>query len=230
MAELTTNSDMFSLQLSETPDGTGYKVNSVEIVQPNFLHRLTFSRNNLIHEVLSFDLSSYVLKLLDQINQDTMVFSEPDAVVELPGLVLGKLRMLVHRSQKKQRSVIVRFAYFIGGVQAAFRVDTHFQTPSVQHREAVAVSALMDICIPAFDIISSQLPKLPEEQKSEAVSDRLSALSHLESDLTFYLCMLQRYVVSAANDALPAPRPKKILPIRNEPQRITGTGGPSGLA
>lgn len=199
----TTQSDMFSIQLSLDQTTQSYQVDSVDIYQPNFRHRLTFSSDKAVGAILSEKLAEYVNGVLGRIEQDTMVLSEPDAVLDLPGLVLGKLRVLVHTGAQLTRQVIVRFAYFIGGVQAAFRVRTHFDLPTVSHREALAVAALHDICIPVFDVVSSAVSGLFEDSPyRHTPRERLSKLSDVESDLLFYLQLLKRYVTSTSPENL----------------------------
>ena len=191
-------SDMLSIRLSQVDGADRFHVDSVDISQPNFRHRLTFTKKNNVDAILAPQLADYVNNLLDRIDQDTMVFTEPEAVVDLPGLVLGRLRMLVHTAENYARQVIVRFSYFIGGVQAALKVDTHFQLPTVTHREALAVAVLHDICIPVFDIVSSAISGLFEDStfKSSA-QERLQQFSDVENDLLFYLELLKRYIVSS---------------------------------
>lgn len=199
----TSQTDMLSIQLSlETPN-SDYQVDSVDIHQPNFRHRLTFSGNKEVDAILSPRLAAYIADLLNRLDLETMVLSEPDAVVDLPGLVLGKLRVLVHAAKTKARQVIVRFAYFIGGVQAAFRVSTHFDLPTLSHREALAVAALHDICIPVFDVVSSALGGLFDDNaRQETPRTRLQKLSDVESDLLFYLQLLKRYVSATSVENL----------------------------
>ncbi|MEL7117134.1 MAG: hypothetical protein AAGP08_16385, partial [Pseudomonadota bacterium] len=166
MSTETAQTDMLSIQISLDDDMRTYQVDSVDIYQPNFRHRLSFSSDKSVGAILAPDLADYVNAILGRIDRDTMVLSEPDAVLDLPGLVLGKLRVLVHTSKTKTRQVIIRFAYFIGGVQAAFRVATHFSLPTISHREALAVAALHDICIPVFDVVSSAISGLFDDHPS----------------------------------------------------------------
>lgn len=210
MTSDTSQTDMLSIQLRSEAGSGVYQVDSVDIFQPSFRHRLTFSGDKDFAAILSQNLSDYVTTLIDRIDRDTMVLSEPDAVLELPGLVLGKLRVLVHTAANRTRQVIVRFAYFIGGVQAAFRVKTHFELPTISHREALAVAALHDICIPVFDVVSSAISGIFDDGSLPAHSPkvRLSRLSDVESDLLFYLQLLKRYVTasSLAGEPLEAPK------------------------
>lgn len=203
---MTTDSsqkDMLSIQLSLAKDTERYVVDSVDIHQPNFRHRLSFTRDKEVEAILSPKLADYINALLAKVDQDRMVFSIPDAVVDLPDLVLGKLRVLVHTAQDKTRQVIVRFSYFIGGVQAAFKVATHFKLPSISHREALAVSALHDICIPVFDVVSSAVTGLFDDgMRDFSPRERLSKLADVESDLLFYLQLLKRYVATSHADGL----------------------------
>lgn len=196
----TSKSDMLSIQLSQQPGQDGFVIDSVDIVQPNFRHRLSFSNGQSYEQVLSPKLANYVGELVASIDRDAMIFSEPDAVVDLPGLVLGRLRMLVHTAKDTARQVIIRFAYFIGGVQSAFQVETHFKLPTVNHREAIAVAALHDICIPVFDIVSSVVSGLFNDDTGPvATSGRLDRFAEVETDLLFYLELLKRYIKSTAD-------------------------------
>lgn len=207
----TSKSDMLSIQLSQRPGREGFVIDSVDIVQPNFRHRLSFSNGQSYEHVLTPKLAEYVATLVSSIDRDAMIFSEPEAVVDLPGLVLGRLRMLVHTAKDAARQVIIRFAYFIGGVQSAFQVETHFKLPTVTHREAIAVAALHDICIPVFDIVSSVVAGLFNDDSGPvATRGRLDRFAEVESDLLFYLELLKRYIKSTG-DPQELPPENKVL-------------------
>ena len=223
--------DMFSLQLHELGDGSGYGVQSVDIFQPDFKHRLTFSTRNNIHSVLVPELAAYLEDMIARIDKDTRVHSEPDAVVDLPGLTLGRLRVLTFDPVTDAKRFVVRFAYFIGGLQAAFNVDTRLALPTVSHREAIAVSALVDICTPALNIIAHR-EFLGEGRSSDEtlLLAKLDGIDEVQNELSFYLQLLKRYVGSL-NPGHTAPEPivgpADVHNIREYPQKLSAIGGRS---
>ena len=194
--------DMFSIQLSKRSNNSDYQVDSVTVVQPNFKHRLTFSDRKLVGDVLAPQLSSYVETLLERIDMDTMVVSEPDCVLDLPNLVMGKMRMLVHSVKDIGQQVIIRFSFYVGGVQSAFSINTHFAVPTVTHREALAVAALHDICAPVFEVVASAVNGLYDDDLQQIFDlDKFQEHEELENDLLFYLELLKRYIVSTGDPA-----------------------------
>lgn len=187
------NEDMFSLTLIRDQEDSTFKVVFIDIRQPNHRHRITLSKNNEIGTTLSSWLAVHVRELLARIDRSEMLISEPDAVLELPGLVLGRLKMLVHTSLKKVRQVIVRYTYFVGGIQSALKLDTHFEHPVVTKRDALSVAVLSDICNPAFEILSADVG----DTEDPLTADRKKSAKRLmdrKEELAFYVELLRRYV------------------------------------
>ena len=207
------NSDMLSIQLSTGCDDQNYAIDSVDILQPNFRHRLTFSKNNDVGSVLSPWFAEYVGKILQKIDRGSMVFSDLDAVVDLPGLVLGRLRMLVHTGKNLARQVIIRFTYFIGGVQSVFKAETHFLPPEITAQDSLDVAALRDICVPVFDIVSGAVVDvLDDTVPRRAAPNQIASYSDVESDLLFYLALLKRFIC-ATNSANTRPPDESVLAL-----------------
>ena len=184
---------MFSLTLLREVEDGPYKVIAVDVRQPNHRHRITLSKNNEVGKALSSWLAAHVRELLTKIDRSEMVIYEPDAVFELPGLVLGRLRMLVHTNLRKVRQVILRFSYFVGGLQAAFRFDTHIKEPVVTERDAMSVAVISDICHPAFDILSPDGTGLVPLGRS-ATKEEVERYGRQKEELAFYVDLLRRYV------------------------------------
>ncbi len=194
MSKVSQAQDAFSIHLFRSAGADEYRVNTVEVLHPEFKHRLAFNRNNRVCEILEGRLAHYVTALLAEITADKMVVAKPEEIVDLPNLVLGRLRMLVTTTEKGAKSVLVRFAYFIGGVQAAFRAKTFFPETIFSHRERVAVKALESICLPLFDILGATGGPDLAAEAAEPLAARLRRIVHSGDELRFYNDLLVRYV------------------------------------
>ena len=220
--------DMFSVQLHEVGRGAGLTVHSVDVFQPDFKHRLTFAPDNDVKKVFIPELAAMLEKTIAAIGPGVNVHSEPDTVVDLPGLTLGRLRIMVVDTDPAARRFVVRFAYFIGGLQAAFKLDTRMALPTVGHREAIAVSALVDICTPALNIIAHRdyLPDRTSPNQTH-MEVKLDGIDEVQHELSFYLQLLKRYV-AAANPAQTAPEPAVASQsdpnVYEYPRRISAAG------
>ncbi|WP_424933121.1 hypothetical protein [Amaricoccus macauensis] len=178
--------------------GESYKIRSVDILGQNMRHRISFTKSNGIRDVFEADLAECIETILVRLPDGAHVFSDPDFVIELPGLTLARLRALINEAADGARQVIVRFRYFIGTLQSAFRVDTYLRVPSIDHREQIAVEALADIATPIFSLALAGARPPNSSQEYEHVRKKLEDLSSRASEVNFYLSLLTRYVTECA--------------------------------
>lgn len=190
-------SDMFSINLSDDSI-RGLRVQSVEILSPDLRQKLSFRGAMDLKDVFVPLLANRLERVLSRISDGNGVHTKPDLVITFPGLVLARLRILVHRTPEGARQVLMRFKYFIGGLQNAFRVQTHFTEPSLLHREKLAIEALTEIATPLFDIANAALASDQVEDIQRALQEHLLHLSENAQELSFYLTMLARYASEAA--------------------------------
>ena len=190
-------SDVFSMTLSRV-NGGAFCVRSVEITGTVMRHRITFPRDDTIHGVFREELSDSINRLLEHLPMSAHVFSDPEMVIELPNLTLARLRALIHVAEDGACQVILRFRYFIGALQNAFRSDTHFTTPTLEHREQIAIHTLADIATPIFSLALNGSDVQHDPRSRELVARKLEDLSRQASELNFYLSLLTRYVTDCS--------------------------------
>lgn len=189
--------DVFSLTISRDLGGD-FAVRSVDVLGRSMRHRISFTQANGINEVFETELAECILSIIDRLPMDAHVFSDPDFVIELPGLTLARLRALINIAADGAMQIILRFRYFIGTLQSAFRIDTHLRIPTLEHREQIAIEALADIATPIFSLALSGAngPDTPAEV--ESVRRKLDHLANRASEVNFYLSLLTRYATECA--------------------------------
>lgn len=194
-AEQVAGSEVFSLQLLREAEGEDLRVITAEVTRRGFRHRLMFGEDNHIRDVLQTDFASFLTTELDRIPfRSPRVIERPDLVLPLPGLMLGRMRLIVGHNGTLQHRVIVRFRYFIGGVQNAFDTKCYFDRPALEHRDEIGVRALEDVAMPLLNManFSRAFPGL--DQIANGMSNALGSIEKQASELEFYASLLRRYV------------------------------------
>ncbi|MEM8569800.1 MAG: hypothetical protein AAGG56_02730 [Pseudomonadota bacterium] len=213
--------DVFSLTISRDVDQE-FSVRSVDILGRNMRHRISFTSASGIYEVFERELADCIRAVLDRLPMKAHVYSDPDFVIELPGLTLARLRVLIKVVGSGAAQIIMRFRYFIGSLQSAFRVDTHLSLPTVEHREKIAIETLSDIATPIFSLALAGSKQIEKSKDLELVLRKLENLSERASELNFYLSLLTRYV-SECSRISSEPQPQAIrIAASNPPQRHSG--------
>ncbi|MEM8554098.1 MAG: hypothetical protein AAGF71_04640 [Pseudomonadota bacterium] len=180
--------------LTETIAGSGdLFVRSVEVPMHGFVHKLVFNEDRDHSEVFVPELANMLGGYLSAENKPGLT-TAPDMILDLPGAVLGRLRVLRIKGAQGRMQVFVRFAYFIGGIQAAFRDRTCFDTPTLTHREALATAILTDICMPTLDLAALSAATGAGDTTQERMVNRLEDMQRRQDDLVFYVELLKRYV------------------------------------
>ena len=97
------------------------------------------------------------------------------------------------------QNVLVRFKHFVGGLASAFTIDVGFNTPTLTHRERIAVEALVDIIGPSVGIVQATQNFEALADHAGAITQRLDFMRERSDDLAFYLGLLVRYVRDCAD-------------------------------
>ncbi|MEM8822136.1 MAG: hypothetical protein AAGF30_00860 [Pseudomonadota bacterium] len=183
------------------------------VLRPGFRHRLTFTSNNQIDEVLDPMLADRLRPYLTgALAEAPTRMDRPSEEIALPGLILGDLTIIAGRPKGAQSLAMLRFTYFIGGIQTAFAARTGFDRPTLAHREALGLRALDDVARPLLDMAGA-LSAFPDIRNNPATSDGLakamSAVESQASDLEFYAGLLRRYVRDCDPANLPVAAPQQ---------------------
>lgn len=193
--------DVFSMTITREV-GEDYSVRSVDILGSTMRHRVSFTQTSRIRDVFQPDLADCIESILERLPPNTHVFSDPDFIIELPGLTLARLRVLIQVAANGASQIILRFRYFIGGLQSVFRVDAHMRIPTLEHRERIAVEALADIATPMFSLALANMDHVRTAHDKELVQRKLEELSGRASEINFYLSLLTRYVTACSKESL----------------------------
>ncbi|MEL6587381.1 MAG: hypothetical protein AAFY65_08370 [Pseudomonadota bacterium] len=192
-------SEMFSLQLARHEGPEPLRVITAEVSRRGFRHRLMFGEMNLIEDVLQPDLAGYLVRELGKVTDTSpRIIEKPDLALPLPGLMLGKMRLIIGHNGLMQNRVIIRFKYFIGGLQNAFATKCYFDRPALEHRDEIGVRALEDVAMPLLNIANfsrAQAVGTPAPQDgSDGVGSVLGGIEAQATELEFYASLLRRYV------------------------------------
>ncbi|WP_220746982.1 MULTISPECIES: hypothetical protein [Jannaschia] len=189
---------MFSIQLARTSDGRALQLLSAEVVRPGFRHKLSFNRDNTIHEVLEPELAAFVQTTLEEaIDTGPRILAQPDLTLALPGLMLGRLRVIIGGPIGSNRQATLRFRYFIGGIQNAFTARTYFDRPALEHREEIGLRALEDVAVPLLNMAMTAQSWGTMPMDPATGPNMTTALASIEAhavELEFYAGLLRRYI------------------------------------
>ncbi len=200
-AEANDASDMFSLQVSVDDESGDVKIRSIVVHQQEFKHRITFYDKNSLQDVLTADFVDYLLAFLRQIDQSQSFFISKDTMYSTPGLAMGRMRILAHKSKNKKRHLMVGFKYLIGSLQQVMRSKTSYDFPNITAEDSLATSNLRDILAPISKSVDQAIDGFAEG-KEEFLGAKNQRLMDTENDLLFYIQLLKRYVKSNAENEL----------------------------
>ena len=212
----TTESDHFVVHVTRNKNAE-LRVSSVELMQPDLRNRYSFRTPRALHELFVKELADALDAALKRFERGARILSMPDFTVQLPGLVLGGLRLLATRLEDGTDVIMVRVREYVGSIKSAFRFDHAMSLESSCVRERIAVEVLKDIVNPLLDILSIAKEAPPEvlRSNSDALNRQLRRMGSRQEELSFYTGMLQRYIAGCREDAensrLPGPTENKPL-------------------
>ncbi|MEM7490458.1 MAG: hypothetical protein AAF390_15165 [Pseudomonadota bacterium] len=197
----TLGAGTFSLSLRHGIAGDGapdIRVRRATFLRRGFRHRLAFTAQDGLDDVLDPALADRLRPLVaDAAAGAPCRRHSPAAEIALPGLTLGGLTVIAGPPRDGGVAVTLRFAYFIGGLQAAFAAHTGFDRPTLGHREALGLRALEDVARPLLDMagtLASRPGALTGPAAAPGVARALAGVEARTADLAFYAGLLRRYV------------------------------------
>lgn len=130
-------------------------VKSCETSGDKFLNRMSFRGSRSLDDVFIEELAGALRECLKTLPSGAHMLSVPEFLVELPGLALSGVRVLVSEPRKGVRSVIMRFKEFLGAVNRILKPKVGFDESLSSSTEKLALTALMDICLPIMNFARS---------------------------------------------------------------------------
>ena len=145
-------------------------VQSCETSCDNFLNRTSFRGVLGLDDVFVAELATALSDCLSTLPKSAHMLSVPDFLVELPGLALSGVRIAVTDIQNGARSVIIRFKEFLGPLTRILSPKVGLDEHLSINTEKLALSALMDICIPIMNFArSSELKTMDPDGNVQAM-------------------------------------------------------------
>ena len=130
-------------------------VQSCETSGDKFLNRTSFRGARSLSDVFVAELATAMRDCLDALPNGAHMLSVPDFIVEVPGLVLSGVRILASEIRDGARSVILRVKEFLGAFNRILKPKIGFEETLSTNTEKLALSALMDICMPIMNFARS---------------------------------------------------------------------------
>lgn len=146
-------------------------VKSCETSADRFLNRTSFRGSRSLEDVFIDELAIALRDCLKALPKGAHMLSVPEFLVELPGLALSGVRVLVSEPRDGVRSVIMRFKEFLGALNRILRPKIGFDENLSSNTEKLALSALMDICLPIMNFARS--PELRAMDPDGQIQDML---------------------------------------------------------
>ena len=198
------------------------RVFSMEMAFDGVKHRLNFDKKNRLWDVFTTEIASEIMDVIGRMGPETHLFTDPDYEISHNGTKLAGLRAMRWTDKRKGRQVIVRFKYFMGGVDRLLRARVPFTRSLLDHREKIAIEALSDITTPLLNIATIPANMDITQEQRETIEAKLAVISDRASDLQFYISLLTRYVRECAED-LPLPSDgSDVVDVQVAPRALKG--------
>ncbi|MER5172551.1 hypothetical protein WDB91_13235 [Thioclava sp. GXIMD2076] len=115
-------------------------------------------------------------------------------VIEVPGAMLGGMRIIAQRSVNGMQRVAVRFRNMVGQLQAILSIRHRSEGQTLTTLEKGATDALLSLLMPCLDLAHVEIDTFSDSDLPFKVALRLQALTQKKEDLAFFAHMLRRYV------------------------------------
>lgn len=176
------------------------RVASAAFARPRCDEQLEFFEVNDLDAVLVAPLADAVRALATPMARESETAQArhwPTFALDLPGLVLGSARLTPPDAAGR---ATLAFRHMIGAPQAAFRALSEMRSPTLTHRETLALRTLEDVALPLLNIAEGlrAWPGMLDGTSSEGLRGCVDAVQAKAADLEFYAGLLRRYVDECA--------------------------------
>ncbi|MEO1138581.1 MAG: hypothetical protein AAFW87_03905 [Pseudomonadota bacterium] len=171
-----------------------YEVRSCEITSDAFRNRTSFQSSISLEDVFADDIAAGLRSCLSKLSGDTEVVALPNYVLEIPGLTLAGAQLVATRTQEDILHIIIRFRFFVGGINNVFRSKLGFDDTVNDHAANLSVRVLADIALPFLNICEAYRSGMVTEKTS--FTEFVAGLSERSQELRFQVELLKRFVDS----------------------------------
>jgi hypothetical protein len=196
-----TSNDTLQLRLVRDADSGEWFAEQIEPNRGDTHHRIGFRNALPLSEAFVPEFIESILPYLPA-NDSKGVMADTGAVIEIPGLVLGGIRVIAQNVVTGIQSLTIRFIRALGALQSMLLPRHRTETDIFAKLEGAAAQTLLSLLNPALDLAAvgpaSTLPRNVFEQ----VADRLEVLARNRDEIGFFAVLLQRFILNAPNPDL----------------------------
>lgn len=187
---------MLSIMLKKEPDRLS--IQSLEFSSRGILTRCTFCESDKLSNALSPELCREIEHILHDVGMEIGFITKPDYRASLPGLILGKVRVLVTRARHGMRYINVRFFECIGNVAAVFSPSARPWQMGHDQSTLIAAETLERIFVPLMNF-SNYLQNhvdASDDDSARPLADGLRATRRKINEMELYYNLLLDFVAS----------------------------------
>ncbi|WP_141693074.1 hypothetical protein [Thioclava sp. SK-1] len=131
------------------------------------------------------------------------VFSDPTLVIELPGLILGGVRILTQKIWSGTQAVTVRFSKALGALHSLLAPGHRTEHHTLEALETTAAQTLSALLQPCLHLLDADRDLIQDPKVSDQVLARLERLDSLRDEMGFFSYLLQRFIENASHTDAP---------------------------
>lgn len=180
-----------------------YEVRSCEITCDAFRNRTSFQNAVTLDEVFKDEVAAGLKSCLRKLSGETEVVALPSFVLEIPGLTLAGAQMVATKTSDDVMHIIIRFRFFVGGINNVFRPKLGFDDTLNDHAANLSVRVLSDLALPFLNICEAYKSGLIDVDADFA--DFVVGLSQRSQELRFQVELLKRFVDATEKSEMPDP-------------------------
>lgn len=189
-----------------------FEVRSCEITCDAFRNRTSFQSSISLDEVYKDEVAAGLKTCLRKLSGETEVVALPSFVLEIPGLTLAGAQMVATKTSDDVLHIIMRFRFFVGGINNVFRPKLGFDDALNDHAANLSVRVLSDLALPLLNICEAYKSSLIDVDVDFA--DFIVGLSQRSQELRFQVELLKRFVDSTESAEVPSTITPTLEPLK----------------
>ncbi|MBL6427572.1 MULTISPECIES: hypothetical protein [Maritimibacter] len=188
--------DTLQIRLVRDSDSGEWFAEQIDINRGDVHHRIGF-RNNL--PLAQAFVPQFLGELQPYLPDGPAkgVMADSSALIEIPGLVLGGIRVIAQSVVTGIQSLTIRFIRALGALQAVLLPKYRTETDMFAKLEGAAAHTLLSLLHPALDLADVGPPTTLSRNVMEQVAERLEVLARNRNEIGFFAVLLQRYLRNA---------------------------------
>lgn len=169
-----------------------FEVRSCEIASREFRNRTSFQNRITIDQIFQKEIAEGLKSCLMKLSGETEVIALPSVVLEIPGLTLAGAYLVSTKTQEGDLHIIVRFRFFVGGINNMFLPNIGFDDAANDHAAGLSVKVLSDLALPFLNVCESYRSGVISTQAG--FTEFMAGLSACAQDFRFQVELLKRFV------------------------------------